>query len=100
VRVALAQIGEPRLHSIATPVAQRLDAFVSHRGMLLRRRVAERRAVDGRGDLRPEHVCLQGMAIIDCLDFAAICGDSTPSARSPFSRSNAIAWADHRSRIG
>lgn len=34
-------------------------------------RVAARRIVDGHGDLRPEHVCLQPqVCVIDCIEFA------------------------------
>jgi aminoglycoside phosphotransferase family enzyme len=68
---ALVRIGEPRLRGIATPVRRSLSAFVSRRAPLFRRRVAERRLVDGHGDLRPEHISLKGMAIIDCLEFRA-----------------------------
>ena len=35
-------------------------------------RAAEGRLVDGHGDLRPEHVCLEDeVAIFDCLEFSA-----------------------------
>ncbi|GLU31121.1 hypothetical protein WKR88_00355 [Trinickia caryophylli] len=37
------------------------------------RRVHEGRIVEGHGDLRPEHVCLEpGIPVIDCLEFSAM----------------------------
>jgi uncharacterized protein len=68
---ALSRIGEPKLRSVATPVVPSLSAFLSRRASLFRQRVTQRRLVDGHGDLRPEHICLKGMAIIDCLEFRA-----------------------------
>ncbi|WP_454019504.1 hypothetical protein [Azospirillum sp. Marseille-Q6669] len=46
-------------------------AFLSEHGPLLRARAAEGRIVEGHGDLRPEHVFLDGTPrIIDCLEFS------------------------------
>ncbi|MBY3755878.1 hypothetical protein GBZ26_07420 [Azospirillum formosense] len=46
-------------------------AFLSEHGRLLRARAAEGRIVEGHGDLRPEHVFLDGTPrIIDCLEFS------------------------------
>lgn len=46
-------------------------AFLSEHGQLLRARAAEGRIIEGHGDLRPEHVFLDGMPrIIDCLEFS------------------------------
>jgi uncharacterized protein len=39
----------------------------------LMQRVGEGKVVEGHGDLRPEHICLQEkVSIIDCLDFSAL----------------------------
>jgi aminoglycoside phosphotransferase family enzyme len=56
-------------------VAQTLDRFdaaLERHAAALRARAAQRRVVDGHGDLRPEHVCmLQPPLVIDCLEFNA-----------------------------
>lgn len=45
-------------------------AFLERRGALLDRRPADRRIVEGHGDLRPEHICLgPEPRVIDCLEF-------------------------------
>lgn len=45
-------------------------AFLRHAAAWLDRRVAAGRVVEGHGDLRPEHVCLEpGPVVIDCLEF-------------------------------
>lgn len=45
-------------------------AFIERSGALLDRRAADRKIVEGHGDLRPEHVCLGPQpCIIDCLEF-------------------------------
>lgn len=55
------------LQRVLAPVAARLD---DDRGML-GQRAAEQRIVEGHGDLRPEHVCLNDPpVIIDCLEFS------------------------------
>jgi uncharacterized protein len=47
-------------------------AFASERGRL-ESRAADGFLVDGHGDLRPEHVCLEReVAIFDCLEFSAV----------------------------
>ncbi len=71
-RKAFAVAAEPRLSTTLKPVARRLEAFRVCRAALLQRRVRDRRLVDGHGDLRPEHVYINGMPrIIDCLEFRA-----------------------------
>ena len=63
---------EKRLLTDLKPIARRLDAFMTRRAPLFRRRIRDRRLVDGHGDLRPEHVYLRDMpCIIDCLEFRA-----------------------------
>jgi aminoglycoside phosphotransferase family enzyme len=55
---AVAQIGRSHL------------AFLRDRQTLLKRRVEERRLVEGHGDLRPEHVCLLDPPVVfDCIEF-------------------------------
>jgi aminoglycoside phosphotransferase family enzyme len=50
----------------------RLDAALSEYTPQLQARAAQRRVVDGHGDLRPEHVCLlRPPVVIDCLEFNA-----------------------------
>ena len=44
-------------------------SFLAHDAALLDARVAAGSIVEGHGDLRPEHVCLEPVAIIDCLEF-------------------------------
>lgn len=47
-----------------------LRGWLASHAEVLGRRVAERRIVEGHGDLRPEHVCLTpAPAVIDCLEF-------------------------------
>ena len=59
------------LHS-ATRHARRLNWFLSRRLSLFQERLENRRLVEGHGDLRPEHVYLNGTPrIIDCLEFRA-----------------------------
>ncbi|MBS1188847.1 MAG: hypothetical protein H6R10_639 [Rhodocyclaceae bacterium] len=44
--------------------------FLAHRASLLEERARTGRVVDGHGDLRPEHICLERVPkIIDCLEF-------------------------------
>ena len=46
--------------------------YIARHARALDRRVHEGRVVDGHGDLRPEHVCLEARPqVIDCLDFSA-----------------------------
>lgn len=53
-----------------TAVLDDVDAVLTEEPELLMRRARERRIVDGHGDLRPEHVCLNDPpVIIDCLEF-------------------------------
>lgn len=71
-RSAFRNAGEAKLLAMVRPTVRRLDAFLIRRAALFRRRIADRRMVDGHGDLRPEHVYLRGSPrIIDCLEFRA-----------------------------
>ncbi len=46
--------------------------FLKRYGSAIAARIRSRRIVDGHGDLRPEHICLQDrVRIIDCLEFNA-----------------------------
>jgi aminoglycoside phosphotransferase family enzyme len=52
-------------------VCQRQLSFLAHHAQMLDDRVRDRRIVEGHGDLRPEHVYLDGLPrIIDCLEFS------------------------------
>ncbi|KJS00591.1 MAG: hypothetical protein VR65_12335 [Desulfobulbaceae bacterium BRH_c16a] len=52
------------------PVLQALRRFIVNHRKMLERRVAEKRIVEGHGDLRPEHICLEPLPVIfDCLVF-------------------------------
>jgi aminoglycoside phosphotransferase family enzyme len=54
---------------VATALGRQLE-FVAREGDLLASRLADGRVVEGHGDLRPEHVCLEPLpVIIDCLEF-------------------------------
>ena len=58
-------------HGRAPAILDRMDAALRHHGDRLGARAAEGRLVDGHGDLRPEHVCLEDeVAIFDCLEFS------------------------------
>lgn len=51
-------------------VGERQLAFLDTHAQLFDRRVIDGRIVEGHGDLRPEHICLEKRAqIIDCLEF-------------------------------
>lgn len=55
-----------RIERLATSTLRLIDGL----GPVLAERVAAGRIVDGHGDLRPEHICLDGEPrIIDCLEF-------------------------------
>lgn len=64
---------QPRFASLdAGAPLDRLDAAIEARAPLLRERVLGGHVVDGHGDLRPEHVCLNDPpVVIDCLEFSA-----------------------------
>lgn len=69
---AMSLSAEPRLQIMVATAARRLRAFVYRHEQTFRRRIAERRLIDGHGDLRPEHIYLKGTPqIIDCLEFRA-----------------------------
>jgi aminoglycoside phosphotransferase family enzyme len=55
----------------ARPLCDQLRAFLGQRPELFAARVRAGRIVEGHGDLRPEHVCMEKPpAIIDCLEFS------------------------------
>lgn len=65
-RAIIATLGGGPENALVTEVAR----FLDHDDALLRERVEAARIVDGHGDLRPEHVCLETPpVIIDCLEF-------------------------------
>lgn len=63
----------PRFAAVAAGDSlDRLDAANDVHAATLRRRVVQGMVVDGHGDLRPEHVCLNHPpVVIDCLEFSA-----------------------------
>ena len=62
--------GSPPLRHAVDCVVRLIEAFIARRKDLLMRRIADRRVVEGHGDLRPEHICLGSTPrIIDCLEF-------------------------------
>lgn len=70
---AAAELARPRYGlpaaRLGTLVAAQRD-FLAGAAQVFDRRVAEGRVVEGHGDLRPEHVCLDpGPVVIDCLEF-------------------------------
>jgi aminoglycoside phosphotransferase family enzyme len=67
---ALVSLGGTNRIARARRVTGAQRSFIVRRAGLLDRRVVDGRIVEGHGDLRPEHVCLDGRpAIIDCLEF-------------------------------
>jgi aminoglycoside phosphotransferase family enzyme len=57
--------------ALVEDVGERQVAYLERHGGGIDARVAQRRIVEGHGDLRPEHVCLEARPrIIDCLDFS------------------------------
>ena len=59
----------PRLR--VEDIAEAQLAFLERHDEMLDRRVAEGHCLEGHGDLRPEHICLESAPrIIDCLDFS------------------------------
>lgn len=67
------ELASPRYGLPATPVRETASALLQRREELaaeLRRRANDGRIVEGHGDLRPEHICLEPRPIIiDCLEF-------------------------------
>jgi aminoglycoside phosphotransferase family enzyme len=58
-------------HGRIERIAGRLGEFLKARAELLRERHEAGRIVEGHGDLRPEHICLEREpVIIDCLEFS------------------------------
>jgi aminoglycoside phosphotransferase family enzyme/predicted kinase len=67
--------GEPLAPAQLGLVAEALRGFIAERGHLLRDRAAARWIREGHGDLRVEHVCLEGrpngeIQIFDCVEFS------------------------------
>ncbi len=55
---------------LVAEIGARLARFLDHAGSVFAQRVAEGRIVDGHGDLRPEHVCLEAQPVVfDRLEF-------------------------------
>jgi aminoglycoside phosphotransferase family enzyme len=73
VRNNAAELVAPRYGLPAERIARVLDrqtALLAREPELFRQRVGEGRIVEGHGDLRPEHICLEDApVIIDCLEF-------------------------------
>jgi uncharacterized protein len=62
--------GMPQLLNSMNRSRRCLVCFLNRRGVLFRERAHRGRIVDGHGDLRPEHIYLNGIPrIIDCLEF-------------------------------
>ncbi len=62
--------GMPHLLNSLNRSRRCLVCFLNRRGVLFRERIHRGRIVDGHGDLRPEHIYLNGAPrIIDCLEF-------------------------------
>jgi aminoglycoside phosphotransferase family enzyme len=60
----------PYLAEMARRAANEQTVFLENHGALLRERAAQGRIVEAHGDLRPEHIFLDGTPrIIDCLEF-------------------------------
>lgn len=69
-RRAISGCGQPRLLGVGGRVARCLYIFLVRGKRLFHGRLAQRRVIDGHGDLRPEHVYVRGTPqIIDCLEF-------------------------------
>jgi uncharacterized protein len=69
---AFQALNDAGLLQAATRNAHRLDCFLRRRSALFEGRIEGRYLVEGHGDLRPEHVYLNGAPrIIDCLEFRA-----------------------------
>jgi len=67
--LSLPEAGLPA--SLVEDVCARQRATLERDAALFERRVAEGRVVEGHGDLRPEHVCLEpAPQVIDCLEFS------------------------------
>jgi aminoglycoside phosphotransferase family enzyme len=70
-RMALIRAGHPLSRHRIEAVADALSAALRRRAGQFNARVQEGHVVDGHGDLRPEHVCLESPpVIIDCLEFS------------------------------
>ena len=67
---AFRTVGAPRLLNSMSTSRRCLICFLNRRRSLFRERIRRRRLIDGHGDLRPEHIYLNGIPrIIDCLEF-------------------------------
>lgn len=69
-RRAFHSSGSPALQHAVNCVVRYIEAFIGRHNDVLLRRLEDRRIVEGHGDLRPEHICLESTPrIIDCLEF-------------------------------
>jgi aminoglycoside phosphotransferase family enzyme len=56
--------------NLVDEVGAALSNALAHQAQALEGRIAQRRIVEGHGDLRPEHICLEPVPLfIDCLEF-------------------------------
>lgn len=69
-RRALAKRGYGLSVAAIEELAAQQRRLLHGRPELFDERVAAGRVVEGHGDLRPEHVCLEPLAVIDCLEFS------------------------------
>lgn len=68
----LAEFSEPEDAGSAARIAQGLLQFLATESGLFETRLESGRVVEGHGDLRPAHLCLDGAPlVIDCLEFSA-----------------------------
>lgn len=51
------------------PIIQKQFTFLEEQEDIFRQRVNKGKIIEGHGDLKPDHVCLSPVAVIDCLEF-------------------------------
>jgi aminoglycoside phosphotransferase family enzyme len=72
-RAALSRPDYALSHRLVDDACAGQLAFLARRGASLGERVSAGRVVEGHGDLRPEHICLETPPqIIDCLEFSRV----------------------------
>jgi len=72
-QVALSGPGYGLSRRMIDDVCARQLAFLAHNAASLDERAGAGRIVEGHGDLRPEHICLESpLQIIDCLEFSRV----------------------------
>jgi aminoglycoside phosphotransferase family enzyme len=67
------ELARPEYHlqvDVVEHVAAAELAFLDNNSTVFDARVEAGRIVEAHGDLRPEHICLEGPVIIDCLEFS------------------------------